>query len=143
MSDQNQIVNDDEVLDFTHSKRVWLLDQLTANGTKLPEDVKETKIVAQLLDGMDKQALGKKRIRLDEKVVDTQAGAAAIMANILSMAAGQKPFIVQNAVAREVPVLGSDVPAPVLVEGEISTAPYVQDFDTFMKSTSSIAPEED
>lgn len=141
MNAQAERINDDEVLDLTLDRRQWMYNQLTENGTKLPQDVAQQKLVMQLLDGMDKAALGKKRLKLEEKTVDAQSAAAGVMASILALTAAQRPFTIENPTQiREAPVLGSEVPDPVLVEGETSTVTPVVDFDTFMTKTSQEVP---
>ena len=131
------IANDDAVLDYTLKMRKFVLDKMLADG-KLPEDPAEKKIILNALDGMDKAAIAKKRIKLEEKVVDSHAGAAAIIASILSMSSSVNAFKDINPVNRVAPTLGSDVPEPVLVEGEASVTANQQTFSEFMIKTTKI-----
>lgn len=125
-------VGDDEaVLDYTQQIRKNLVGKLS----KELDAIVDTKIVAsmsQLLDGMDRQALGKMKIRVEEQQVQNQEGMAANVAEILKqMGSSGHTFQAPAPIPREVPKLGSDVPDPVLVDGEIATTPVQQDYDTF------------
>ena len=137
----NQVVSspqttdpDDEVLQFTQSKRMEIVNKLTAKG--IPTDSNDDMgNLLKTLDGMDRVALGRKRIKADEGIAGAnQAAAAAVIATLLQKAnsGGAKPFQSDTLVDREIPVLGNDIPAPVLVDGETETAPSQMSYDGFM-----------
>lgn len=122
---------DEAVLDYTQQMRKQIVGVL-ATDLKNLADPKIVGTIAQVLDGMDRQALGKMKLRVEEAQVMNQEGMAANIAEILrQMGSGGHNFQAAEPVPREVPKLGSDVPDPVLVDGEIATLPVQQDFDSF------------
>ena len=135
MSDQpvNIRETEDEVMDWSQDKRRWIIDQMLKDG-KLPEDPAEKKVILSALDGMDKAALGKKRLKIEEKTNATQEQAAAIIAKILAGMSTNKPTTVQNTLPKAAPVLGPEIPNPVLVEGETSVDAVQQTYTSFLAS---------
>lgn len=130
--------NEDEVLAFTHEKRIEVLKMLMASG-KLPEDPAEKKLVVTLLKDMDGAALGRKRIKVDEKVASSQTEAAGLIARVLQAAARANPYHVIDAPSREVPVLGSEVPPPRVVEGEMAVVGGASEsYETFVARTQGV-----
>jgi hypothetical protein len=122
---------DEAVLDYTQGMRKQIVGVLAKNLENLA-DPKIVGTISQVLDGMDRQALGKMKLRVEEAQVMNQEGMAANIAEILrQMGSGGHNFQAAEPVPREVPKLGSDVPDPVLVEGEVATTPIQQDFDSF------------
>jgi hypothetical protein len=122
---------DEAVLDYTQGMRKQIVGVLAKDLQNLA-DPKIVGTIAQVLDGMDRQALGKMKLRVEEAQVMNQEGMAANIAEILrQMGSGGHNFQAAEPVPREVPKLGSDVPDPVLVEGEVATTPVQQDFDSF------------
>ncbi len=126
---------DDELLVTTQAQRMAIVAHLTKK--ELPEDPAILKVLLQTLDGVDKQVLGKKRLQVDEAGHKSQENSAVILANVLRDASRIKPFMVQTPVQRDAPKLGPEVPDPVLVDGETSTAPAQQSYDQFVAGVSS------
>ncbi|UQT03095.1 hypothetical protein TOTORO_02320 [Serratia phage vB_SmaS-Totoro] len=58
--------NDDDRLEFTQSIRMMAVNQLIEGG-KVPTDKDSINSLSKLLDGIDKQAIGKKRIQVADK----------------------------------------------------------------------------
>jgi hypothetical protein len=130
---------DEAVLDYTQGIRKQIVTSLVKDLENL-QDPKVINTLNQTLDGMDRQALGKMKIRVEEQQTQNQEGMAANIAELLrQMGSGGNTFQAPVPVPREVPALGSDVPDPVLVEGEVATNPAQQDFDSFHAQ---FAPEE-
>jgi len=126
--------SDDSVLDYTQTKRLEIVDKLTAGGIPVTDN-DQMNTLLKTLDGMDRVALGKKRIKADEGLASAnQAMAATVISELLRKAnsGGVKPFVVENAVERPTPVLGNEVPPPVLVEGETDVLAPQMSYDTFM-----------
>jgi hypothetical protein len=122
---------DDSVLEYTQGVRKQLITALVKE-TEALQDPKIVNAIGGLLDGMDRQALGKMKIRVEEQQTQNQEGMAANIAELLrQMGSGGNTFQAPVPVPRDVPALGSDVPDPVLVEGEVATNPTQQDFETF------------
>lgn len=131
---------DDQILASTHELRKRVVSTLTKNGTEIPvSDPKQMTALLQTLDGMDRQALGNKRIKVDEAANKTAEQNAYMIASLLQQVTSKKPFEVMDAAARErrePPTLPADVPAPQLVEGETATAAPSQDYESFMAPNS-------
>jgi len=122
---------DEAVLDYTQGIRKQIVGALVEDLNNI-KDPKIVSTISQVLDGMDRQALGKMKIRVEEQQAQSQEGMAANIAEILKqMGSGGHNFQAAEPVPREVPKLGSEVPDPVLVEGEVATLPVQQDFDSF------------
>lgn len=122
---------DNDVLDYTQSIRKRLITTLVKE-TEALQDPKVVNAIGGLLDGMDRQVLGKMKIRIEEQQTTNQEGMAANVAEMLKqMGSGGHNFQASSPVPREVPKLGSDVPDPILVEGEIATIVPQQDYDSF------------
>ena len=122
---------DEAILEYTQGIRKRIVTELVASNDNL-KDPKIIGTIGQMLDGMDRQALGKMKIKVEEQQASTQEGMAANVAELLrQMGSGGHTFQAPVPVPREVPVLGNDVPDPVLVDGETATNPTQQDFDSF------------
>jgi hypothetical protein len=127
------IENEDQVLNFTQRKRQQIITQMMGtNGEKLKELERGDKMVLlQALDGMDRSALGKKRLKTDEKTAASAAAAAALIAQVLT-APGVSQAGRSDAPRASVPTLPTNIPDPQLVPGEIATDAPQMDVDSFM-----------
>lgn len=124
--------SDDDILASAHDMRKRIVNKLTNNGTAIPvDDRAQLAALIQTLDGMDRQALGNKRIKVEEAANRTQEEAAGLISQLLQKVTSQKPFEATDVVAREVPALPASVPAPTLVDGETATTAPQQDYDSF------------
>lgn len=127
--------SDDEILTHSHELRKRIVNKLTNNGTAIPvDDRAQMTALIQTLDGMDRQALGNKRIKVEEQANRTQEQAASTIASLLQAVTAQRPF--EQAipvVAREVPTLPATVPPPQLVEGETAVTAQQHDYDSFQR----------
>lgn len=115
-------MTDEEALDFTQGQRKKLVDALTANGTPTDSEVAST--LLKTLDGMDRQALTKMKIKSDEKSANnSDAMAAAVIAGVFAKLKGKNPYereILEGEVVQQAaptPDL-SKLPAVELVPGE-------------------------
>jgi hypothetical protein len=128
------IENEDQVLNYTQRKRQQIVTQMMgAKGEKLKDLERGDKMVLlQALDGMDRSALGKKRLKTDEKIGASQAAAAALIAKVLTAPGINQAGMASGITRASVPVLPAEVPDPVLVPGEIATDAPQMDVDTFM-----------
>jgi hypothetical protein len=122
---------DEQILEYTQGIRKQIVTELVKKNENL-QDPDCINTISKVLDGMDRQALGKMKIRVEEKQATNQEGMAANIAELLrQMGSNGHNFQAPVPVPREVPALGSDVPDPVLVDGETATNPAQQDFDSF------------
>jgi hypothetical protein len=124
-------MNEDEVLAYTQNLRVRIIKEVTKGGV-VPDDRSAQSLLMNQLDSLERTALTSKRIKADEAAAETGAGAAALIAKLLSQAGSGRREETDIIEARVVPVLGSDVPEPVLVPGETEIAPGQLDYDSFM-----------
>jgi hypothetical protein len=122
-------MNEDQVLAYTQSKRRKIVDKLTDAG-KIPDDKTEASLLISALDGMDRAALTQKRIKSDEKSAQGMAGAASVIAKLLTQVGSNNK---SNHISDDItpPTIGKEVPDPQLVPGEAEFTPGQMDFDTF------------
>ena len=125
----NKQLDDDEILDYVHTKRTEIITSLTKSG--VPSDVDTLRVLITALKDMDSQAINKKRIRVEEKTSDLQAQSAALIARVL-MSTDTKINI--NNIHNVMPSLPKDIPAPMLVDGEIDIFPTEITYDTFISN---------
>lgn len=128
-------MSEDQVLAYTQGKRKFIVDEIMKDN-KVPQDKGEATLLIQALDGLDRAALTQKRIKADEQAAAGMAGAAGLVAKLLTQAGSRKNIDVLDVDAREVvvPELGNEVPAPSLVPGETEVAPKQMDYDSFTAS---------
>jgi hypothetical protein len=131
-----QLEDEDAILAFTHSKRKDVVLKITTNG--IPNDNETVKMLLTTLSDMDKSALGRKRIKVEEKLNTDQAAAAGLIAKMLS--ASTMFQIKPGAVLKDIPApkLGNEIPEPILVEGETSTNTTNETFETFSARMSAL-----
>jgi hypothetical protein len=127
------IESDDQVLSYTQRKRQQIVTEMMGtNGEKLKNLERGDKMVLlQALDGLDRSALGKKRLKTDEKTAASAQAAAALIAKVLT-APGVSQAGTANVPRAAIPSLPTDIPDPMLVPGEIATDAPQMDVDTFM-----------
>ena len=125
---------EDDVLAFTHSKRKIIIDHMLKGG--VPEDPALTKVILSALDGMDKAALTRKRIKVEEKQSNNQEQAAALIAKLLVASSDRRPSDNLSIAAFIAPVLGMDIPNPILVVGEAGGGCEQQTYETFIAKIS-------
>lgn len=135
MADNEQIpeaMTDEQVLAYTQHKRKFIVGKLL-NNNQLPTDKSDISMLMGALDGMDRAALGNKRIKADEKANSAIAGAAGMIAGILTRIKSQTGVDLEMAQEVAPPLLpASEVPDPVLVPGEIETNATQMNYDAFM-----------
>lgn len=131
------IDKEDDVLQFTQKARQQIVKALM--GKSIDDlNASQISLLASSLDGMDRSALGRKRLQTDEKVGANNAMVAAVIAQVLA-APGAKlvgQVIEGQAPRREIPRLPAEVPDPVTVPGEMEADAVQMNFDTFMAQTS-------
>lgn len=122
--------DEDAILAQTHAVRKQVVGLLFKDG-QLPVEPDDRKLLMSTLKDMDSSALGRKRIKVEEKTNNNQEAAAGIIAQLLQQAAGKRSYQVDVPVDREIPTLGDDIPVPTLVDGETSTAYIQEDVNMF------------
>lgn len=136
--DAIELPSEDSVLAYTQHKRQQIANQLLADG-KLPEDPKMAKLALDVLDGMDRAALGRKRIKVEEQANKNQEHAAGLIAEILHKVSSNRHPSLTIDVNVEPPRLSDDIPAPELVDGE--TSPIGSGNETYETFTARMYPQ--
>lgn len=136
MSDQTQtpenvVMNDDQVLAFTQGIRVKAIGTLTQRGA-VPEENSDRNFLINMLDGLDRQALGNKRLKVDEQTNNGMVNAANLVAHLLNTVTGVKRLDNEVIEGHVTPVLGNEVPTPQLVPGETEVNPGQLDYNSFI-----------
>ena len=129
-------LNLDEVdLDYTRSKRRAIVDKLTDKG--IPDDPEALNIILKTLDGIDRPALVKMRIKADEGISNQQATSAAALAQLyMNPKSKQRPVEIVDLGAddvRQIPELPQDLVAPSILPGELDVSPQQDTYDSFME----------
>lgn len=123
MTDENkaQALDDEADLLFVRDQRKKIVSKLTKSG--IPEDTRELSALLITLDGIDKSALSRMRTKSMDKAAGSVAGAASVIASMLSQI-DPKRYQLRDE-NRTIPVLSDVTELPTLVEGEtdIGTLP--------------------
>lgn len=140
LAQEKDVDVDDAVIDFVQNQRRALVDEMHKAG--LPNNTEDRNVYLKALSDMSSTAIGRKRIKVDQEVGMSQAGAAALIGEILVGTRGQRIYEAEAEVVSIVPPeLSEDVvPTPELVPGELDWNPPALEFDKFMADTA--PPEE-
>jgi hypothetical protein len=131
------IEKEDDVLQFTQKARQQIVKSLM--GKDLNDlNASQLSLLTASLDGMDRSALGRKRLQTDEKIGANNAVAAAIIAKVLSTPGALKAGQVDaDATPRKsIPQLPADPVTIETVDGEMEADARQMTYDTFMTQTS-------
>lgn len=135
IEDANKPLTDDEALEYTKSVRLKAIGSMVG-GEKVPTDKDDRKFLVNLLNGLDSQVLSKKRISADQDSAQSQAAAAATIAEVLKDRATQLVFVVAPNTpmdANRVTALGDDISSEfTALPGEMSVGASSETFDTFV-----------
>lgn len=120
MSDESKSLTDqDDELDlvYVRNTRKRAVNKLMEKG--LPEDKEDRKLLVQMLDGLSRDALTKKRIKSDAKNAGDITNAVGLVTEYLNRA---RPTAIDPPAnpAKPPPILGSELDRPTLVPGELS-----------------------
>lgn len=135
MSAQQQVeevMDEVATLEFTQRTRKTILTTLLAQ-TSIYNDPKSLKVATGVLADMDKNALGKLRIKIEESASKNNAATHDLIAAVLQKIPSSRSFEVETSSPRAAPTLGPDVPDPVLVEGEDAIGVNAATYSTFME----------
>jgi hypothetical protein len=130
----NELVNiEDSDLEFTRAKRKELVAAITEKG--MPTETKDRLTLLAALDGMDKAALSKKKIKSDEGVSDKNVQAIETITKLFADARLKNMSKVVGSLEASIPVLREDLPLPVLVPGELDEQSDSEDYEAFTHRT--------
>lgn len=127
--------DDDDVLAYTQGMRRKLIDKATSNGANIPTDPDGAGVVLKALGDMDRVAMGRKRLKVDQNIGDAVAQGTAIIAHIFGKVSGKdNPFVVKGEVPdRHLPEHPSDMaPGLTLVPGELDQVAHELTYDGLM-----------
>ena len=126
------LCDEDNDLDYTKEIRKTLVRHLTKDS-KMPEETKQQKILLQALDGIDRAALSKLKIKSDEGA-STTANAALIIAALFNDPRTTAYGKVSNS-TREPPEFDVNIKPTTLVEGELDLIGGNDSYEAFVLRT--------
>lgn len=141
MSDNQDDFNEDQILSYTHGIRKKVVNSIMEDG-KVPKDTKEIAVLAGVLSDMDRAALTSKRIKTDDKNSQAHAGAAGLIAKLLSSInvknAQTDPLSIDNGyVPPEIP---DNVQLPSVASSELGQGTSTTTYEDFAKEHFTIDP---
>lgn len=122
--------NEEDDLDFVRGIRKDLIKSIVKRG--MPEDIKDRSILLTALADMDRTSLGKKKIKSDEGISNTQLMAAKIAADIFTN--NDVKMLMIPKVPGTVQVLDVDIPDASLVFGELGIGSAKLNYDEFLSA---------
>lgn len=133
----NGDLSDDDVLAFTRRFRVNVVHKLMP-GADVPGDNSDRIMLNQMLEGLDRQAMGVKKLKQDQTAANNSA---AVVAELLRAMDKNSAFRISPTDAqngniiegdmRVVPSTISDIPA---LPGEMDVSPPQLDYNSFVRS---------
>lgn len=83
MASELMSIEDQARLELTLSTRGKIIQQLTKNGSAIPESNEDRDLLMKALDGMDRTVLTKAKIKSDDSSSKSQAEASKMIAQLL------------------------------------------------------------
>lgn len=117
-------------LEYVRQKRKEVINNLTKNG--VPEDPKVLQTLLVALSDMDRTTLSKKKIKVDKEVGDNQTQAMELIATMFNDNRIKKYGMSEVPTNRELPLLGNEIPEPVIVDGETAEHAGTENYESFM-----------
>jgi len=129
--------SDDAVLDFTLDVRRTMVAEFTRGG--LPINDKDQMVMLQeTLRGLDSVAIGRKRIKVEEKSnADLNESRQAIAELLRQQAAHrQRGTLIEGETVPTavIPVLDESIPRPTVVDGELEVGAKPMNYESFMQA---------
>lgn len=137
MSELAQSKNvDDELLEWGVEQRKDFIKKMMKADGSLPDDPKERALVLKALDGIDKTAVSRKRLKIEDKAATNAAETAKLISQFYERVSSKDPFVIdqnmQEVPVRAAPKLPDNSPEVDTVEGEMDTTPSQGSYDEFM-----------
>lgn len=117
-------------LDFVRGVRKDVIAKLTSKG--IPEDNHQMAILQSYLNDMSRDAMGKKRLKVEKQIGDKTAEAQALIASLLLNPDVKK---IGRGAGGRIPELPHDLPHVEIVEGEFSEGGQGETYAQFMERT--------
>lgn len=132
-------LSDDEVLAFTRGVRVKVVNVLmtpaSPGAPAIPQDTGERIFLTNMLNGLDSQAMGSKKLAADERNADNTAAVVAELLRTMNKNTAFQgtpaPGQIIDVDAHVVPHSIGDMPA---LPGEMDVAPPQLDYASFVRS---------
>lgn len=122
-------LGDDAALAYTQGMRQRLINEIIAKG--IPQDDDSQKMLLAALDGMDRNALGTKRLQAEDRNADADRQAALLIVEMQAQLGAVNPYL-RGVVGDNVPAHPDVLLATVeLVPGELDTTPIASNFKDF------------
>lgn len=127
-------MTDDELLAFTQKRRRVIVSQVMGSGT--PSSSEDRMLLMQALDGIDRAALGNKRIRSNDRASDENAKISRGITEMLASIGNSNPF--QNTTGNGPITLDrisntEALPVARVLEGEFKVGTEELSFDQFIE----------
>ena len=123
----------DQDLEFSRSKRISVINHLTAKG--VPDDDNRIALLLGALNDMDRTSLGKKRIKVDSDTTASNRQAADLIASIFNKPDSKKLGMMElDGIVGKIPDQNVTLPNVEILPGEMAVNPPQLDYDTFMGS---------
>jgi hypothetical protein len=128
----------DADLDYTTGIRKRYINTLVAKGDTLLDDPEKFGMLNDLLTGLDKSSLSRKKIKVDSATAQTNAQAAAIIAQLLS---GHDVTLIGNGPAARDPAIIAELPHRTddieMVPGELDQGVIPIEYNVFVADAQS------
>ena len=124
------MTDEDSDLDFTKGMRKTLVNHLTKSGSAMPEETKQQMVLLQALDGIDRAALAKLKIKSDEGA-STAQNAALSLAAIFNDPRTKTVGLIENS-NRQPPEFDASIMPTVLVDGELDLVSGSDSYEAFI-----------
>ena len=123
------ITSGDADLQFTNDIRKKLVTSMIVND-EMPKETRDKMVLLAALDGIDRAAIGVKRIEAEREIGGKQSQASAILAELFK---DGRTLQVGVAIGgrTEIPMLSDDIQPTRILEGELSTLISSDSFDAF------------
>ena len=125
-------MTDDDILKYTQEQRNRLVTEMTANG--MPEDNKDRQTLLAALDGMDRQALGNKKVAASLHGSEADRMVATAIVEISKRFGTRNPYESEPSDSVEPPMPDrSQLPPTPLVPGESDIGIHTEKYTEFTK----------
>lgn len=124
-----EALTDDAALAYTQQMRQRIVQEIA--GEAVPKDADTQKILLAVLDGMDRNALGTKRLKVEDKNSDADRKAAMLIAEMQTQLGIVNPFqfgVIGGATPSHPEQLVDDF---TIVPGELDDTPITSNFKDF------------
>lgn len=137
-------INDDKdlngVLAYTDDLRRGLVNQMVTGG-KYPEDPKSQKVLLAALADMDKSALGKARLKQDDRNADKDRAIASALLSTVQGFGNTNPFMQATGAARGIDPAALPIPVHTPNPGETDVGIKDEDYQAFNEKWEDTHPE--